>query len=258
MSDLYLAEIYLDAADMVRMGNAKGFPRLQTTENYLTHCALGELFGEHKPLPFWIDPDSKTDRYFRVLGYTSADRDGLLAHADLFAEPSRHNLLDRERLQTKAMPTLPGGLTVGFNTWAVPTIRKGTAGSVETFTGETRVWCGGQELDYFLDRTWHIGPDVTRADAYQEWVQHQFDVRDTGAELSGPITMSAFKQVEMCRRSERDGNGKRTMKTLGRRPAAALHGTMTVTDPHVFRQFLASGIGQHKHFGYGMLKLRPA
>ena len=255
MSDLYLAEIYLSAPDLVRLGNAKGFPRTQTTQNYLVHAAMGELFGEHSPKPFWIDPQSADTRQIRVLGYTDAPQEALLSHAEMFATPSRYKLLDKNNVLTKKMPSLMRGLTLSFDTWAVPTIRKGSAGSVESPSGQTYSWVEGQEVDYFLDRTWHEGEDVTRPDAYDRWVQHQFDVRDTGAKLQGPTSISAFKEEQMSRRSH---DKTRIMKTLARRPVAAFHGTVAVTDPAAFQNFLASGIGRHKTFGYGMMKLRAA
>ena len=257
MSDLYLTEIYLNAPDLVRLGNNNRFPRTSTTQNYLVHYALGELFQGKAPKPFWIDPKSNGDRYIRVLGYTAHDADELQAASALFSSPRIAALCDESRLYAKKMPAIPQGTTVGFDVWAVPTIRKGSAGSVTSPSGEEYTWVEGQELDYFLDRTWHEGEEVTRQQAYDGWIRHQFDVRDLGAELQGTVSMSAFTHTEMSRRTP-PKDGKRTMKRLALRPVAALHGKVLIKDSHAFRAALASGIGPHKSFGYGMLKLRPA
>jgi len=47
------------------------------------------------------------------------------------------------------------------------------------------------------------------------------------------------------------------MKTM-KRPDVTLTGTLTVTDSDAFGTLLRSGIGRHKSFGYGMLKVRRA
>ena len=41
-------------------------------------------------------------------------------------------------------------------------------------------------------------------------------------------------------------------------PDAVMRGVLTITDPDAFSSLLASGIGRHRAYGYGMLLLRPA
>lgn len=41
-------------------------------------------------------------------------------------------------------------------------------------------------------------------------------------------------------------------------PDAVLRGELVITDAAKFTELLASGIGRHKAYGYGMLLLRPA
>jgi CRISPR system Cascade subunit CasE len=42
-----------------------------------------------------------------------------------------------------------------------------------------------------------------------------------------------------------------------KRPDVTLTGHLRVTDGEAFMKLLASGIGRHKSFGFGMLKIRP-
>jgi CRISPR system Cascade subunit CasE len=41
-------------------------------------------------------------------------------------------------------------------------------------------------------------------------------------------------------------------------PDAVLAGQLRVTDPKAFTQLLASGVGRHRAFGFGLLLLRSA
>ena len=40
-------------------------------------------------------------------------------------------------------------------------------------------------------------------------------------------------------------------------PDAVMHGALTIVDPGRFAAALATGIGRHRAYGYGMILLRP-
>jgi len=67
--------------------------------------------------------------------------------------------------------------------------------------------------------------------------------------------MTRFSIERMTRRIPKNGNGERKADTI-KRPDVTLTGTLQVTDGDAFVDLLRSGLGRHKSFGYGMLKVR--
>ena len=247
-----MARIALDGKGLTTLGRMKRLPLRTVGTPYLVHCALGELFGDHAPKPYSIVPSSGS-REVHVLGYTDADKDGLTAQAEIGASPTVYELCDWEHLAVKPMPDrLPKGLTLGYELRACPVIRKSSAGSAETPGGE-RTWREGEELDAFLDAAWtRPDDDLSREQVYSDWLRRQLDLRG-GAALH-TVGMERFSIERMTRRNH---NGSGTTRQI-KRPDVTLTGTLQVTDSDAFHQLLRSGIGQHKTFGYGMLKIRRA
>jgi CRISPR system Cascade subunit CasE len=86
-------------------------------------------------------------------------------------------------------------------------------------------------------------------------LEDQLDNRG-GAEVGeGSIQMTRFSIERMTRRVPKNENGDRKPDTI-KRPDVTLVGRLTVTDSDAFLNLLRSGIGRHKSFGYGMLKVR--
>ena len=247
----YMTQLALDAKGLTTLGRMKRLPLRQTGTPYLVHAALGELFGDDAPKPFSIETDSGARRV-RVLGYTDAPKDNLHTQAQIGASPTVYAICDWEQAATKAMPeALPEGMRLGFELRACPVIRKSSAGEVDTRNG-TRSWSEGEEVDAFLNRAWHC-PDeeLSREQVYRDWLRSQFDIRG-GARVER-VRMERFSIERMTRR---DHNGGGT--TQIKRPDITLTGTLTVTSPEAFMAVLRSGIGRHKTFGFGMLKIRRA
>ena len=69
--------------------------------------------------------------------------------------------------------------------------------------------------------------------------------------------MTRFSIERMTRRVPKNGSGERKADTI-KRPDVTLTGTLQVTDSSAFVDLLRSGLGRHKSFGYGMLKVRRA
>jgi CRISPR system Cascade subunit CasE len=67
------------------------------------------------------------------------------------------------------------------------------------------------------------------------------------------IAMTRFSIERMTRRTGPD----RTASAI-KRPDVTITGRLQVTDSRAFADLLRSGIGRHKSFGYGMLKVRRA
>lgn len=253
-SDLHMVQLGLDAKGLTTLGKMLHLPLAQTDTGYLVHCALGELFQDDAPQPFSIENESQNGRQVRVLGYADADADMLQSHAQLDASPTVYDICDWDRLAAKPMPdAFPDGLALQFELRACPVVRKASAGEGVNQHGETRTWDEGDELDAFLAEAWTRPEDeeLNREQVYRDWLDRQFEIRG-GAELQS-AGMTRFSIERMTRRNGPD----RTPDTI-KRPDATLAGTLRVTDGDAFVDLLRSGLGRHKSFGYGMLKVRRA
>jgi CRISPR system Cascade subunit CasE len=177
----------------------------------------------------------------------------LHSHAQLNASPTVYELCNWERAAAKDMPDrLPEGIRLAFELRACPVIRKASAGETETRNG-TRSWSAGDEVDAFLNKAWHHpNEDLSREAVYGDWLKRQLDIRG-GAEIDA-VGMDRFSIERMTRRTQGSSRSTRQIK----RPDVTLTGTLTVTDSDAFMNLLRSGIGRHKTFGFGMLKVRPA
>ncbi|WP_208426278.1 MULTISPECIES: type I-E CRISPR-associated protein Cas6/Cse3/CasE [Salinibacter] len=257
-SEFYMVQLGLDAKGLTTLGKMLHLPLDRTDTGYLVHCALGELFGDDAPQPFSIDHDAQNGRQVRVLGYTAADADTLQSHAQLDASPTVYEIGDWDGLAAKPMPqTFPDGMALQFELRACPVVRKASAGEGVNHNGDKRTWTEGQELDAYLAEAWTrpADDDVSREEVYREWLRRQFEIRG-GAEPQS-IGMDRFSIERMTRRVPKNGTGERKADTL-KRPDVTLTGTLRVTDGDAFVDLLRSGLGRHKSFGYGMLKVRRA
>ena len=251
-ASLHMVRLALDGKGLTTLGRMKRLPLRTVDTPYLVHCALGELFGDYAPKPYSIEP-SESSRAVHVLGYTEADKDALRSQAQIGASPTVYEICDWEDFAVKDMPDrLPKGLTLRFELRACPVIRKASAGSVEIPNDDgdpdERSWRAGEELDAFLNAAW-TRPDenLSREEVYSDWLRRQVDIRG-GADIH-TVGMERFSIERMYR--------KQAPKPL-KRPDVTLTGTLTVTNPDAFQHLLASGIGRHKTFGFGMLKIRRA
>jgi CRISPR system Cascade subunit CasE len=272
MSDsdsFYMTELWLDPKALAGLADRKGLLRQRppVTTNYMVHCALGELFQDAAPKPFAVqDAPRQLDeknlnqpengRAIRVLGYTGEDWDALHTRAKMSASPTAYETCVPDRCAAKPMPdTFPEGMILQFDLRACPVVRKASAGEGTNQQGETRTWEAGDELDAYLAEawTWPEDEDLSREQVYREWLARQFDIRG-GAEVDrDSIAMTRFSIERMTRRTGPD----RTADTI-KRPDVTLTGRLQVTDGDAFVDLLRSGLGRHKSFGYGMLKVRRA
>lgn len=252
---LHMVQLRLSARRLAGLGQRLGLfeQRRHVSTNYLVHCALGELFGDQAPKPFSVQDAPRqlgesAGRGVRVLGYTRVEDAALHERAQLSTPPALYDGCDWDALATKPMPqSFPEETRLRFELRACPVVRKSSGGPK---------WNAGQELDAFLSHVWELDDpekDVAREDVYRDWLARQFDQRG-GAEPHA-IGMERFSIERMTRRSH-DSSG-RTVHTI-QRPDVTLTGTLEVTDSGAFTDLLRSGIGRHKSFGYGMLKVRRA
>lgn len=246
-----MVQMWVDGRQLAEVGRMLGLPLNRTENNYLTHCLLGKLFGDYAPRPFHLedDPQREEKREYRVLGYSSGDKDQLQSHAQITAEPGLYDDFDFDRLKSKPIPdSFPEDQRYAFELRACPVIRKSSSGPK---------WSEGQEVDAFLSRVWEIDDEsvnVEREDVYRDWLLRQFDIRGGAEPVGESISLTRFSIEEMVRRTQGEDRSVRSIK----RPDVTLEGLLTTTDGERFHEVLFSGIGQHKSFGFGMVKLRSS
>lgn len=242
-SPLFMIQMWLDVRRLVELGRALHLRVEQVDDNYITHCALRELFGDHTPGPFSVENNS--GRYLRVLAYSSLPIDDLQVAAQSFASPMVYQIPDWSRLVSKPMPSaFPPGTRLGFELRVCPVIRKSSAGKYNK---------PGAEVDAFLSRVWEVDdPKVmlNREDVYREWLTNQF-TRSDAATLQS-VQLKRFSLERMFRRN----HDQHRQATPIKRPAATMTGDLEVTNDGKFIAFLRRGIGRHRAFGFGMLKIR--
>ncbi len=252
---LYMIQMWLDTRKLSQLGRMLRLPLRKVGNNYLVHSALAELFQDQAPKPFCVEDkhrqineyDDQNGRQIRTLCYSDLDSESLQKLAQGFASPTVYEIVDWDRIASKPMPDeYPDGMKLGFELRACPVIRKASDGPK---------WKEGQEVDAFLSRVWEVDDpdiDVDREETYVKWLKRQFENRG-GAKL----IEANMKRFSLERMSRRNHSPDRKVKMI-KRPDVTLTGKLEVIDNDAFKQLLNKGIGRHKSFGYGMLKIRRA
>lgn len=251
---MHLSKLAIPKPKLAEFAKTRNFsPRL--TSNYLVHSVLSEAFSDCLS-PFTAQ---EKGRIVRVLFYSDVpfsserDADDLETRAQVAASPEAYSAIRWEESASKPLPDpFPEGMTLQFELRACPVVRKASAGEGVNKEGERRTWKEGDELDVFLVEQWTSEETLSREEVYADWLERQFDVRG-GAALQS-VNVTGFSLTEMTRRSHDNDRSVKKMK----RPDATFSGTLDVTDADAFTDVLRSGLGRHKSFGYGMLRIQPA
>jgi CRISPR system Cascade subunit CasE len=233
---LYMIRLDPDVARATRWATAE---RLGRDEDYVWHALLKSAFGENAPKPFRVL--ERPGRPAQLLGYTKADRDTLLNHAQTFADPAVVEALRLDTLAVKQMPVqFLKGTRFNFEVRVRPVARQDRDGD----RSKTR------ERDAFLVAIDKAGKEVSveRSMVYSDWLRSQLG--RSGASLVSIRPLSLSRQ-----RITRRDRERRLIEIDG--PDAVFTGTLIVEDPAVFERLLARGVGRHRSFGYGMLLLSP-
>lgn len=252
--NFHMVQMMLDTRGLAQLGKMLHLPLKKVGNNYLVHCALAELFQDQAPNPYCVEDHHRViadykdnGRYISTLSYSQVDKQTLQKLAQGFSSPTVYEIVDWDRTASKPMPVeFTPGMKLGFELRACPVIRKSSDGSK---------WKAGQEIDAFLNRVWEIDDksvEVDRGETYIQWLKRQLDIRE-GAKLIS----AEMKRFSIERMSRRDHQPNRTVRTI-QRPDVTLAGKLEVTDSEAFSELLKRGIGRHKSFGFGMLKIRRA
>ncbi len=217
-----------------------GIRRLQDPDHGM-HCLLAECFGRDlAPRPFRAIFPRGGSRGC-LYGYGSAGADELREAAGTYADPFQCRIIPAASIESKPMPAeWTAGKRLGFEVRVRPIVRR-------TGKADTRP---GKEWDAFqLEAEQHPkgGMVRSREDVYTDWLRRQLETRG-GATLAS-ATLASFQRTRAVRKlHSRYSEG----------PDALMRGTLEITDGSAFSQLLASGVGRHRAYGYGMLLLRPA
>lgn len=229
---------------MAELARRRQLPPHAMDPGYLTHCLLGELFGEQAPRLFSVEIEKSG--FWRVLAYGHVPGDALREHADAFAPPELHSAVDWAGFADKGMPAAwREGLRLGFACRACPVVRRASDGPHQA---------AGAEVDAFLARCSQVGLDVLvdREAVYREWVTAQIE-RLGGAKVLG-VRVVSYERARLFRRTQ----GEVRKASHLERPNVRFEGELEITDSVAFSRLLARGVGRHRAFGFGMLLLRPS
>lgn len=249
-NDLYMHKISLDTRGLYGLAMRRNLVGRDAMDlGYITHCVLGELFGDDAPKPFALSnapehPNDRTPHTLRVLGYAGKSWDELAKRAKMFADPDIFELCRFRECAGKPMPSeWKPGMRLGFEVRMCPVVRGAKIDGRKSTA----------ELDVYVSACRRAeGNHLDRAVVYRGWLEKQLQVH--GLTKLIEARMSRFSLRMLVRRTRATTRQTRT----SRRPDATFTGVLEVTDGPKFAGLLARGVGRHRAFGFGMVLLRPA
>ena len=232
---LHMVQLQFSERDVVRSAQIQGVPERVGDLGYVVHGHLCELFGDLAPRPFHA-----AVRHGRVsvFGYGQADEETLERHMQLSAEPVAYRSV--RELASKPMPAVwTAGRRLAFELRACPTVR-GKTGEQDAYL-------------HALRRKSSEDPEPDRRTVYADWL-----VRCLGdAARLESCSLDRFRLTRLYRRHQARQNGHRDHR-LPCYPDALLKGELTILDGTAFARLLSRGVGRHRAFGFGMLRVRAA
>lgn len=240
--DLFMVRMRLDPLRLAQLQHRRGLSAHVGDIGYLAHCALGEVFTTQQPHVFAIEREHTHG--VDILAYSAHGAESLKVHADTYADPAAHGVLDWSEFASKSMPTIwKSGQRLGFRTRVCPIQRMAKADANHR---------AGAEVDVFLAEAWRKGADIRleREAVYRDWLAGNFERH--GAHLV-QSRLTSFRRTRLVRRT----HGIERLAHCSERPDAIFEGTCEVRDPLGFAALMARGIGRHRGFGFGMVLLRP-
>lgn len=208
---------------------------------YALHSLLRAAFGEQAPQPFrYLDAEQGLLAYTRLSAIELAQQ-AALADADVAAALGLGQTLHHAGMNVRPFPTQwAAGHALGFEVRVRPIVREGKS---------------GRERDAFLAAIEKSTDDpLDRSEVYVQWLREWF-TRQGGAELVD-ARVARCQRLGVTRKTQKGAvdNARHSLLVSG--PDAVLVGQLRVTEPQAFAQLLASGVGRHRAFGFGLLLLR--
>lgn len=253
-------------------GDGRGRPG-DAELGYALHAALASSFGEQSPRPFDVPLSARHGRpgtaspagAVDLFGYAGAPIEALRTLAALAEDADLRAMIHWDRAQSRPMPDhWPVGLRLRFDLRACPVRR-----IMKPFETRGRpglpavVFQARAEVDAYqvaAARAAEDGRPLPQRDrTYIEWLAERLAAgRGSGPIvqlLADSVRVEAYRSVRMLRRPAGKA-GRRSARWLTR-PDVRFTGLLDVVDPKAFSALLASGVGRHCGFGFGMLLLKP-
>ena len=232
----------IDLRAFYRWAGERGMISRNTFDpGFAMHCLITESFGRElapKPFRFIIPRDPRHGAGGTLYGYSAHTEEELRAAAQTFACPLQSTVLPTARIESKPMPTSwRAGQRLGFEALIRPVVRCARGSEM-----------AGKERDSFqIEAERHSKGEMRRSreQVYAAWLCVRLAAR--GARLE-EARLRSFQRVRVVRKLR---------KHASEGPDAVMHGTLEVTDPALFTDLIATGVGRHRAYGYGMLLLRP-
>ncbi|WP_186389327.1 type I-E CRISPR-associated protein Cas6/Cse3/CasE [Stappia sp. TSB10P1A] len=223
-------------------------------EGRALHHLLGETFGPKALQPFRLMV-SPGGRAATLYAYTPRSGEDLRDTAAAVGAPEALAAFAIDRLAVKTMPDAwKTGRRLAFDLRVRPVRRllKPLAQAGPATDGKP--FAAKAEVDAFLVDAIRRHPDGPPADAetplrreevYRDWLAHR--LKDAAELIVHGTHLVGFE-----RRRVRRGS------SVSEGPDATFHGELRIGDPTAFARLLATGVGRHAAYGYGMLLLRSA
>lgn len=238
MTPLYLVSLPIDLGALRRWAAARGFG---ADEGCALHHLLSEIFGKGALQPFRLKvrPGAASGSLY---AYARSDDTALRRVARECALPDALMVCEPAQLAVKSMPDAwKAGRRLAFDLRVRP---------VKRLLKPAGVFPKGAEVDAFLVEALQQCPSnpptdvrVDRQDVYRKWLSGRLG---EAARLDQARMISFERRTVLRGRQAREG------------PDVTWQGELTVLDGEKFAARLASGVGRHAAYGYGMLLLRPA
>lgn len=248
-----MVRLALDPAGLARIERSQRLPPRHGDLGYAVHAALAGLFGEGTLQPYRVQ-DNPRGGGVPVLAYSPQGAEALRARAETFADPAVHAACRWDEFAAKPMPvSWEQGTRLGFEVRVCPVVRLGSPVETTPRGGEKRVYRRGAEVDAWVHRRWlrETAGAATegREGIYRQWLAERLS---PAAELLS-ARLESFRRLRLVRK---DHQAERRSRVFDR-PDALFVGELEVRDGAAFHRLLASGVGRHCAYGFGMLLLRP-
>lgn len=266
MNVLQMVSLPIDLREFRRIASLRNHMR---DEGRALHHLLSEAFGKgvFQPFRLMVAPEG---RVATLYAYTQTPEAVLRENLEC-AAPELFGALGIDHLSLREMPeTWRHGRRFAFDLrvrpmrrlmkplegWSREENRKNLLGHAPR--GAFRK---GSEVDAFLIARLRNHPDgapeiaaaddtLSREAVYRSWLVERF----AGAAI---LDQERTRMARFARERVERG-GKRGENAVSEGPDVTFHGELTVADSGAFSRMLASGVGRHSAYGYGMLLLRPA
>lgn len=256
---LWMVQLRLDPGHLAR--RHRTLPPRHEDTGYEVHGLLAALFGEGRLQPFRVLANGAgRGSRVTVLAYSRQDIESLRRIAQELATPADYAACDWDAVAVKEMPSpWAPGRRLGFEVRACPVARLASDRDVVGPTGGSERFRAGSEVDVWLQRNF-LAPTAAeesggqperlgREEVYVQWLTD----RVAPAARIRAARLQAFRRVRLLRATH---DQQRKLR-ISERPDVLLRGELEVTDPMAFANLLATGLGRHRAYGFGMLLLRP-